>query len=221
MRCILIGLPGSGKGTQAGILAARFGIAHVSTGDMMRAAIQSGSDLGSRARKQVENGELVSDAIIIGLVNNRIREPDCRGGFVMDGFPRTLEQAVALREARIHVDYVIELDVSERDVIERMSGRRVHPASGRVYHVKFNPSRATDTDDVTGEPLVQRSDDREEVIRVRIGTYNSRTVPIISYYVDWERSGDPQAPRFVKVNGQGSAAGVRERLSAAVSEVKA
>ncbi len=221
MRCILIGLPGSGKGTQAGTLAAQFGIAHVSTGDMMRAAIQSGSDLGSRARKAVESGELVSDAIIIGLVNNRIREPDCRGGFVMDGFPRTLEQAVALREARIHVDYVIELDVAERDVIERLSGRRVHPASGRVYHVKFHPPRARDTDDVTGEPLVQRSDDREDVIRVRIGAYHSHTLPIISYYVDWERSGDPQAPHFVKVNGQGSAAGVRERLSAAVSAVKA
>jgi adenylate kinase len=221
MRCILIGLPGSGKGTQAAALAAKFGIAHVSTGDMMRAAIESGSELGMRARKAVESGELVSDDIIIGLVSNRIREQDCRGGFVMDGFPRTIEQAVALRGARIFVDYVIELDVSERDVMQRMSGRRVHPGSGRVYHVKFNPPRVPDTDDVTGEPLVLRSDDREDVIKVRIGAYNSRTLPIISYYVDWERSGDPHAPRFVKVNGQGSAADVRERLSASVSEVNA
>jgi len=218
MRCVLIGLPGSGKGTQATTLATKFGIAHISTGDMMRAAMESGSDLGIRARKAVESGGLVSDEIVIGLVSSRIREPDCRRGFVMDGFPRTVEQAAALRNAGVHIDCVIELDVSERDVVERMSGRRVHPASGRVYHVKFSPPRVPDTDDVTGEPLVQRSDDREDVIRVRIGTYNARTLPIISYYVDWERSGDPNAPRFVKVNGQGSAAGVRERLSAAVSE---
>lgn len=217
MRCILIGLPGSGKGTQSATLAATFGIAHISTGDMMRTAMESGSDLGLRARKAVESGELVSDEIVIGLVHNRILHPDCRRGFVMDGFPRTLEQAVALRDARIQIDYVIELDVSEHDVMARMSGRRVHPASGRVYHVEFNPPRVPDTDDVTGEPLVQRSDDREDVIRVRIGAYNARTLPIVSYYVDWERSGDPQAPRFIKVNGQGSAAGVRARLSEAVA----
>lgn len=217
MRCVMIGLPGSGKGTQAITLAAKFGIAHISTGDMMRAAMESGTDLGLLARKAVESGELVSDDIVIGLVGNRIREPDCRQGFVMDGFPRTIEQAVALREARIRIDCVIELDVSERDVMERMSGRRVHPASGRVYHVKFNPPRVPDRDDVTGELLVQRSDDREDVIRVRIGAFNARTMPIIGYYVEWERSGDADAPRFVKVNGQGSAAAVRERLFAAVS----
>ena len=218
MRFILIGLPGSGKGTQAAALAAKFGIAHISTGDMMRAAMESGSELGLRARKAVESGELVSDEIVIGLVGNRIREPDCRPGFVMDGFPRTLEQAVALREARIPIDCAIELEVSEHDVMERMGGRRVHPASGRVYHVKFNPPRIPDTDDVTGEPLVQRSDDREDVIRVRIGAFNARTLPIIGYYVDWERSGDSRAPRFIKVNGQGSPAAVRELLSSAVSE---
>ncbi len=218
MRCILIGLPGSGKGTQAATLAAKFGIAHISTGDMMRAAMESGSDLGLRARKAVESGELVADDIVIGLASNRIREPDCQRGFVMDGFPRTVEQAVALREAGVSIDYVIELDVSERDVVERMSGRRVHPASGRVYHVQFNPPRVPDKDDVTGEPLVQRSDDREDVVRVRIGAYNARTLPIIGYYVDWARTGDSHAPRLIKVNGQGSPAGVRERLSAAMSE---
>lgn len=219
MRCILIGLPGSGKGTQSATLAAKFRIAHISTGDMMRAAMDSGSDLGLRARKAVESGGLVSDEIVIGLVANRIREPDCARGFVMDGFPRTLEQAVALREAGVGIDCVIELDVSERDVVERMSGRRVHPGSGRVYHVRFNPPRVADKDDVTGEPLVQRSDDREDVIKVRIGAYNARTLPIIGYYVDWARSGDPHAPRVIKVNGQGSTAAVRERLSAAMSEV--
>lgn len=219
MRCILIGLPGSGKGTQAATLAARFGIAHISTGDMMRAAMESGSDLGLRARKAVESGELVSDDIVIGLVGNRIRERDCARGFVMDGFPRTVEQAIALRDAGVRIDYVIELDVSERDVVERMSGRRVHPASGRVYHVRFNPPRITDKDDVTGEPLVQRSDDREDVVRVRIGAYNARTLPIIGYYVDWERTGDSHSPRFIKVNGQGSPGAVRERLSAAISEL--
>lgn len=169
----------------------------------------------------MESGELVSDDVVIGLVNNRIREPDCRDGFVMDGFPRTVEQAIALREAGIRIDCVIELDVSERDVMERISGRRIHPASGRIYHVKFNPPCVPDTDDVTGEPLLQRSDDREDVIRVRIGTYNASTMPIISYYLEWERSCDPLAPRFIKVNGQGSAAGVRERLSAAVSRASA
>jgi len=220
MRCILIGLPGSGKGTQAASLAAKFGIAHISTGDMMRAAIERGTEIGLLARKAMESGGLVSDDIVIGLVRDRIREPDCQDGFVMDGFPRTLEQAVALRKAHIRIDYAIELEVSERDVMDRMSGRRVHPASGRVYHVKFNPPRLPDADDVTGEPLVQRSDDREDVVKERISAYNSRTLPIISYYVDWERSGDPEAPRFVKVNGQGSAAGVRERLAAVVSEVK-
>ena len=221
MRCVLIGLPGSGKGTQAATLAAKFGIAHISTGDMMRAAMQSGSDLGSRARKAVESGQLVSDDIVIGLVNDRVRAPDCRRGFVMDGFPRTVEQAVALRDARIRIDYVIELDVPEHDVMERMSGRRVHPASGRVYHVKFNPPRVPDRDDVTGEPLVQRADDREDVIKVRLGAYNASTLPIIGYYVDWERSGDPEAPRFIKVDGRGSSASVRERLSTALSEVPA
>ena len=219
MRCILIGLPGSGKGTQATILATKFGIAHISTGDMMRAAIEGGSDLGVRARKAVEGGELVSDDIVIGLVDNRIRESDCRQGFVMDGFPRTIEQAIALRDACIRIDYVISLEVSERDVMTRMSGRRVHPASGRVYHVKFNPPRVPDKDDASGEPLVQRSDDREDVIRIRIGAYNARTLLIIDYYVDWERSGDPAAPRFIKVNGQGPVASVCERLSAAVSEL--
>jgi len=221
MRCVLIGLPGSGKGTQAAAIAKKFGIAHISTGDIMRAAMKSGSELGVRARKAVESGELVSDDIVIGLVDNRVREPDCRRGFVLDGFPRTAEQAVALRDARIRIDYVIELDVPERDVMERMSGRRVHSGSGRVYHVKFCPPRVPDTDDVTGEPLVQRADDREDVIRVRIGAYNARTLPIISNYVEWERSGDPAAPRFIKMDGRGSTAQVCERLFTVLSAVAA
>jgi adenylate kinase len=221
MRCVLIGLPGSGKGTQAANLAAKFGIAHISTGDILRAAMKSGSDLGSRARNAVERGELVSDDIVIGLVRNRIREPDCRRGFVLDGFPRTVEQAVALRDACIRIEYVIELDVAERDVMARMSGRRVHPASGRVYHVKFKPPRTPGKDDETGDPLVQRPDDREDVIGVRIAAYNARTLPIIDYYVQWERSRDLHAPRFIKVNGHGSAASICERLSAVMTEVTA
>jgi adenylate kinase len=167
----------------------------------------------------VESGVPVSDDIVIGLVRNRVREEECRGGFVIDGFPCAVEQAVALRNAGIRIDYVIELDVSERDVIERLSGRRVHPASGRVYHVKFNPPCVPDTDDVTGEKLVKRPDDREDVIKVRIGAYNSRTQPIVSYYVDWQRSGDSQAPRLVEVNGQGPTIVVRDRMTSAVSHV--
>lgn len=212
MRCVLIGMPGAGKGTQARFLSEKYGIAHISTGDILRLAMESGTELGLRAKEFVEAGALVPDDLVIDLVKDRISLSDCRHGFVIDGFPRTPAQADALRSARIRLDYVVEIDVPERDVIQRMSGRRIHPASGRVYHVKFNPPRVAGKDDITGEDLIQRPDDREDIVRKRIGAYYTQTVPIISYYIEWERSRDSYAPRFVKVFGAGSVQQVRDRL---------
>jgi adenylate kinase len=212
MRCVLIGMPGAGKGTQARFLSEKYGIAHISTGDILRLAMESGTEVGLRAKEFVEAGALVPDDLIIDLVKDRISQSDCRHGFVIDGFPRTTAQADALRSARIRLDYVVEIDVPERTVIQRMSGRRVHPASGRVYHVTFNPPRLVGKDDVTGEDLIRRPDDSEEIVRKRIGAYYSQTVPIISYFIEWDRSGDSYAPRFVKVFGAGSVQQVRDRM---------
>lgn len=212
MRIILLGPPGAGKGTQAAAICERYGIPQISTGDMLRAAVSAGSELGQQAKSVMDKGELVSDDIIIGLVQERIEEPDCVNGFLLDGFPRTIAQADALREAGIDIDAVVEIEVADEQIIRRMSGRRVHPASGRVYHVEFNPPEVAGEDDETGQPLVQREDDREEVVRQRLETYHEQTEPLVGYYRKWHESGDDRAPRYVHVDGQGEVEDVRERL---------
>ena len=210
MRLVLLGPPGAGKGTQAAFIAEAYRIPQISTGDMLRAAIKAGTPLGLEAKKVMDRGSLVSDDIIVGLVKNRLREPDCIRGYLLDGFPRTIPQADAVRAAGVDLDYVIEIDVPDAAIVERMSGRRVHVASGRSYHVKFNPPRMTGCDDVTGEPLIQREDDREETVSNRLAVYHAQTEPLITYYAQWEASGDPRAPRYRKVSGLGTVEGVRD-----------
>ncbi len=212
MRVILLGPPGAGKGTQAAFITERYGIPQISTGDMLRAAVKAGSPLGLAARKVMDAGQLVSDDIIVGLVKERLKERDCAAGYLFDGFPRTIPQADALRTAGIKVDVVLEIDVPDADIIERMSGRRVHLASGRTYHVKFNPPRVADRDDATGEPLIQRDDDREAVVRKRLEVYHAQTRLLVDYYTKWAASGDPAAPRYRKVSGVGSVEEVRDRV---------
>ena len=212
MRIILLGAPGAGKGTQAAYIRDRYGIPQISTGDMLRAAVSAGTDLGKKAKDIMDRGELVSDDIIIGLVKERINEPDCENGFLFDGFPRTIAQADALREAGIDIDAVVEIDVEDESIIRRMSGRRTHPSSGRVYHVEFNPPEVAGHDDETGEPLVQRDDDREEVVRQRLETYHEQTEPLIGYYRKWAESGDDDAPKYVYVEGAGEVEDVRDRI---------
>ena len=212
MRIILLGAPGAGKGTQAAYIRDRYGIPQISTGDMLRAAVNAGTELGKKAKEVMDKGDLVSDDIIIGLVKERINEPDCENGFLFDGFPRTIAQADALREAGIDIDAVVEIDVDDESIIHRMSGRRTHPSSGRVYHVEFNPPEVAGEDDETGEPLVQRDDDREEVVRQRLETYHEQTEPLIGYYRKWAESGDESAPRYVYVKGEGEVEDVRDRI---------
>jgi adenylate kinase len=212
MRVILLGPPGAGKGTQATFIAERYGIPQISTGDMLRAAVKAGTPLGLAAKKVMDAGQLVSDDIIVLLVKERLNAPDCAAGYLFDGFPRTIPQAEALKTAGIQVDVVLEIDVPDADIIERMSGRRVHLASGRTYHVKFNPPRVAGRDDVTGEPLIQRDDDREEVVRKRLEVYHAQTRALVDYYTKWAASGDPMAPRYRKVSGVGSVAEVRDRV---------
>src|SRR5215510_7976216 len=204
MRLILLGPPGAGKGTQAATICQHYGIPQISTGDMLRAAVKAGTPLGLAAKKVMDAGNLVSDDIIIGLVKERIVEPDCANGFLFDGFPRTIPQADAMREAGVALDYVLEIDVPDSAIIERMSGRRVHVASGRTYHVKYNPPRIPGKADVTGEDLIQRVDDSEATVKKRLDVYRRQTRPLIAYYADWERIGDPSAPRYRKVDGVGS-----------------
>ncbi|HXF67178.1 MAG TPA: adenylate kinase [Burkholderiales bacterium] len=216
MRIILLGMPGSGKGTQARFLSEHYGIPQISTGDMLRSAIQDGSPLGKEAKRYMDRGELVPDQIVIELVKRRVQEPDCAGGFVIDGFPRTIPQAQALREAGIEVDFVVDLKIEDEEILRRMSGRRVHPASGRTYHVLFNPPRVPGKDDLTGEDLVQRPDDKEDTVRRRIATYHEQTRPLVDYYLAWERSGDARAPRYVGVDGSGPVEQVRDRLFSAL-----
>jgi len=216
MRLILLGPPGAGKGTQAAFVTRHFGIPQISTGDMLRAAVKAGTPLGLEAKKIMDAGGLVSDDIIIGLVRDRLREPDCGKGYLFDGFPRTIPQADALRDAGIGLDYVVEIEVPEADIIDRMSGRRVHPASGRSYHVRFNPPKQADRDDVTGEPLVQRDDDREETVRHRLAVYRDQTRPLVDYYEQWAAK-DPSAPRYRKISGVGSVEAIRERLFGALA----
>ena len=216
MRLVLLGPPGAGKGTQAGFIRDAYGIPQISTGDMLRAAVKAGTPLGLAAKKVMDAGGLVSDDIIVGLVNDRLREPDCRNGYLFDGFPRTIPQADALRNAGVALDYVLEIDVPDAAIVERMSGRRVHPASGRTYHVKYNPPKVPDRDDVTGEPLIQREDDREETVRKRLAVYHEQTEPLIAYYKKWAATGDPRAPKYRKVDGLGSVDAIRDAVLAAL-----
>ncbi len=217
MRLILLGPPGAGKGTQASFITQAFGIPQISTGDMLRAAVKSGSPLGVAAKKVMDNGHLVSDEIIIGLVKERLTAPDCANGYLFDGFPRTIPQAEAMKEAGVPIDCVLEIDVPDSAIVERMSGRRVHLPSGRTYHVKFNPPRVDGKDDVTGEDLIQRDDDREDTVRKRLAVYHAQTKPLVAYYVDWAKSGDPRAPKYRRIDGMGSVESIR---AAAAAELK-
>ncbi len=212
MRAILLGGPGAGKGTQAGFVCERYGIAQISTGDMLRNAYQAGSELGRRAKRVMDTGALVPDEIIMGLVEERLTQPDCRRGYLFDGFPRTISQAEALRERGIIVDAVVEIAVDDAVIVRRMGGRRVHPASGRTYHVEFNPPAVPGKDDITHETLIQRDDDREETVRERLRVYHAQTRPLVSYYSEWSRSGDPGAPSYLRVEGNASVEGVRDAL---------
>jgi adenylate kinase len=204
MRLILLGAPGAGKGTQAAFICQKFGIPQISTGDMLRAAVKAGTPLGVAAKMVMDAGGLVSDDIIIGLVQERIAQPDCASGFLFDGFPRTIPQADALKTAGVKLDYVLEIDVPDAAIIERMSGRRVHVASGRTYHVAFNPPKVAGLDDPTGEPLIQRDDDREETVLKRLQVYHSQTRPLVDYYAAWADSGDAAAPKYRKISGTGT-----------------
>jgi adenylate kinase len=217
MRLILLGAPGAGKGTQAAFICQRFGIPQISTGDMLRAAVKAGTPLGLAAKKVMDSGALVSDDIIIGLVKERIAQPDCAKGFLFDGFPRTIPQADAMKAAGVKLDYVLEIDVPDEAIIERMSGRRSHPASGRTYHVKFNPPKVEGRDDVTGEELVQREDDKEETVRTRLSVYQNQTRPLVAYYSNWAASGDADAPRYRKISGTGTVDEITARALAALT----
>src|SRR4051812_35162697 len=203
MNLILLGPPGAGKGTQANFIREKFAIPQISTGDMLRAAVKAGTPLGVAAKKVMDAGQLVSDDIIIGLVKERLKQPDCANGYLFDGFPRTIPQAEAMKAAAVPIDYVLEIDVPDQEIILRMSGRRVHAASGRTYHVKFNPPRREGRDDATGEPLIQRDDDREETVRKRLEVYRAQTRPLVDYYGNWA-VGDPKAPRYRRIDGSGT-----------------
>jgi adenylate kinase len=204
MRLILLGPPGAGKGTQAGFIKERFGIPQISTGDMLRAAVREGTPLGIEAKKVMDSGGLVSDDIIIGLVKDRLTQPDCANGYMFDGFPRTLPQADAMKDAKVALDVVLVIEVDDAEIIERMSGRRVHPASGRTYHIKYNPPKVAGKDDVTGEELIQRDDDREETVKKRLEVYHAQTKPLVEYYSRWQASGDAAAPKVRKIAGIGA-----------------
>ncbi|MGB9712071.1 MAG: adenylate kinase [Dissulfurimicrobium sp.] len=212
MRLILLGGPGAGKGTQANLIKEKFGIPQISTGDMLRAAVKAGTPLGLEAKKYMDAGGLVPDDVIIGLVKDRIKQPDCQKGFLFDGFPRTIPQAEAMKKAGVKIDYVVEIDVPDEEIIKRMSGRRVHLASGRTYHIVFNPPKVEGKDDVTGEPLIQREDDKEETVKKRLEVYHAQTEPLIKFYMDWEKSGDTNAPKFVKINGVGSVNSITQQI---------
>jgi len=216
MRLILLGGPGAGKGTQATYITQRYGIPQISTGDMLRAAVKAGTQLGLEAKKVMDRGELVSDEVILALVKERIRAADCARGFLFDGFPRTIPQAEAMRAAAVPIEHVVEVVVSDEAIVERMSGRRAHLPSGRTYHLKFNPPRKDMVDDVTGEPLVQRDDDREETVKKRLAVYHHQTEPLVDYYSRWAATGDPKAPKYHRIDGQGSVEEVRDRIFSAL-----
>ena len=217
MRLILLGGPGAGKGTQATFIKEKFGIPQISTGDMLRAAVKAGTPMGIAAKKVMDSGALVSDEIIIGLVKERIKQSDCANGFLFDGFPRTIPQADAMKAAGVELDYVVEIAVDDREIIDRMSGRRTHPGSGRTYHVKFNPPKVAGKDDVTGEDLIQRDDDKEETVKKRLTVYHEQTKPLITYYGDWAASGAPGAPRYLRIAGVGKVEEIRDRIFAALA----
>ena len=211
MRLILLGPPGAGKGTQANFIKEKFGIPQISTGDMLRAAVKAGTPLGVEAKKVMDAGGLVSDDIIIGLVKDRLQQDDCKGGYMFDGFPRTIPQADAMKDAGVPLDFVLEIDVPDSEIVERMSGRRVHVSSGRTYHVKYNPPKVAGKDDVTGEDLIQRDDDREETVLKRLEVYHAQTKPLVDYYSQWAASGAPGAPKVRKISGLGSVDAITAR----------
>ena len=217
MRLILLGPPGAGKGTQAGFIKERFGIPQISTGDMLRAAVKAGTPLGLAAKRVMDSGQLVSDDIIIGLVKERLKDADCASGYLFDGFPRTIPQADAMKDAGVKIDVVLEIAVPDGDIIERMSGRRVHVASGRTYHVRFNPPKAEGKDDLTGEPLIQRDDDREDVVRKRLEVYHAQTSVLVQYYSQWAAAGNAHAPRYRRVEGVGSVDEIKQRVFGALA----
>ena len=211
MRLILLGPPGAGKGTQANFIKEKFGIPQISTGDMLRAAVKAGTPLGIEAKKVMDAGGLVSDDIIIGLVKDRLQQDDCKAGYMFDGFPRTIPQADAMKEAGVPIDFVLEIDVPDSEIVERMSGRRVHVASGRTYHVKYNPPKVAGKDDVTGEELIQRDDDREETVKKRLEVYHAQTKPLVEYYTKWAASGAATAPKVRKIEGLGAVDAITAR----------
>ena len=217
MRLILLGAPGAGKGTQAAFICKRFGIPQISTGDMLRAAVKAGTPLGLAAKKVMDSGSLVGDDIILGLVKERIAQDDCANGFLFDGFPRTIVQADAMKAAGVKLDYVVEIDVPDSAIVERMSGRRVHAASGRTYHLRFNPPKVAGLDDVTGEPLIQRVDDEEETVKKRLAVYAEQTRPLVEYYARWAESGDAAAPAYRKISGTGTVEEITARALAALA----
>ncbi len=216
IRVILLGGPGAGKGTQANYIKEHFGVSQISTGDMLRSAVKAGTELGVMAKKIMDAGGLVSDDIIINLVKERIAQPDCVNGFLFDGFPRTIPQADAMKAAGVPIDFVVEIDVADAEIVKRMSGRRVHPASGRTYHVDFNPPKVDGQDDVTGEPLIQRDDDKEETVRKRLEVYHEQTEPLIDYYSKWSKNGGSDAPCYTKIAGIGTVEEIRDLIFAAL-----
>jgi adenylate kinase len=217
MKLILLGAPGAGKGTQAAFICKQYGIPQISTGDMLRAAVKAGTPLGVAAKKVMDSGQLVSDDIIIGLVKERIQEADCAQGFLFDGFPRTIPQAQAMKDAGVQLDYVLEIDVPFDAIIERMSGRRSHPASGRTYHIKFNPPKVPGQDDVTGEPLVQRDDDKSETVQKRLDVYSQQTRPLVDYYANWAKTEPASAPKYRMISGLGQVEDITARALAALA----
>jgi adenylate kinase len=216
MRLILLGAPGAGKGTQAAAICQKYGIPQISTGDMLHASVRAGDALGQRAKKYVDAGQLVPDDLIVGLVKARIAQADCADGFLFDGFPRTIPQTEAMERNGVELDQVVELAVPDEEIIRRLSGRRVHPASGRTYHIQFNPPKVPDKDDVTGEDLIQREDDHDKTIRTRLAIYHAQTTQLAEYYSAWAASGDPRAPKYQKLDGSGSVHEVRDRIFAAL-----
>ena len=217
MRIILLGAPGAGKGTQAQFITEKYSIPQISTGDMLRAAVKAGTPLGIEAKKVMDAGELISDEIIIGLVKERVAESDCANGYLLDGFPRTIPQADAMKENNINVDYVVEIDVDDNEIVQRMAGRRMHMASGRTYHIQYNPPKVEGKDDQTGEDLVQRDDDKEETVKQRLGVYHEQTKPLIDYYSGWADSGEEKSPSYVKVAGVGSLEDIKNNIFKALA----
>ena len=217
MRLILLGGPGAGKGTQATFIKEKYSIPQISTGDMLRAAVKAGTPMGITAKKVMDSGALVSDDIIIGLVKERIKQSDCANGFLFDGFPRTIPQADAMKAAGVEIDVVVEIAVDDNEIVERMSGRRTHPGSGRTYHLKFNPPKIAGKDDVTGEDLIQRDDDKEDTVKNRLAVYHEQTKPLVAYYGDWATSGAAAAPRYARVAGVGRVEEIRDRIFAALA----